>query len=94
MTEDLEDSFEFGGFVFDKTRVTTIGLRFRLWDAQTGEFLLESNGAATVAAGLFQGGAAASLHETTRRLWKQMIQVGVFGGHINSHMLLKDALNP
>jgi hypothetical protein len=94
VTEDLEDKFEFGGFVLVKTRVTTVGLWFRLWDAHTGEFLLESNGAATVAAGLFQGGATASLHETTRRLWKQMIQEGVFGGHINSHTLLKDALNP
>jgi hypothetical protein len=94
VSEDLEDKFEFGGFVFVKTRVSTIGLWFRLWDAQTGEFLLESNGAATVAAGLFQGGAAVSLHETTRRLWRQMIKEAVFSGKTKSHTLQKDAPDP
>jgi hypothetical protein len=84
VSEHLEDKFEFGGFVLIKTRVTIIGLWFRFWDAQTGEFLLESNGEATVAAGLFQGGPAASLHETTKRLWAQMIQDALFGGHTKS----------
>jgi hypothetical protein len=80
VTEDTEEKFEFGGFVFVRTRVNSIGLWFRLWDAQTGEFLVESNGEAIVAAGLFREGSAVPLHETTRRLWKEMLQKSVFGG--------------
>lgn len=94
VSEHLEDKFEFAGFVFVKARVSIIGQWFRLWDAQTGEFLLESNGEATVAAGLFQGGAAVSLHETTRRLWRQMIQEAVFDDKTKSDTSLNELPSP
>ena len=93
-TDEMDEKFEFGGFVFLRTRVNTVGLWLRLWDAQTGEFLLQTSGEATVAAGLLEEGSAVPLHETVRRLWRQMIQEGVFGGKTKSHSFLKDTFQP
>ena len=39
VSEDLEDKFEMFGWHILKTKVSTLGLWLRLWDALTGEFL-------------------------------------------------------
>ena len=92
--EDLEDKFEFGGFVFVRTRVTTIGLWLRLWDAQNGQFLMETSGEATVATELLVEGATVPLHATARNLWRHMIQEGVLSGKTTSGSFHKANIEP
>jgi hypothetical protein len=92
--EDLEDKFEFGGFVFVRARVITMGLWLRLWDAQTGQFLMEASGEATVAAGLLVEGATVPFHETARNLWKHMIQEALLSGKTTSGSFHKANIEP
>ena len=92
--EDLESKFEFGGFVFLRTRVTTMGLWLRLWDAQTGQFLMEASGEATVATELLVEGATVPLHATARNLWRHMIQEGLLSGKTTSGSFHKANIEP
>ena len=44
VTDNMDDKFELMGWHILRSRVNTLGLWLRLWDAQTGEFLWESAG--------------------------------------------------
>ena len=90
VSEEMDDKFEFAGFVFVRTRVNTMGLWLRLWDAQTGEFLWESAGEATVAAELLNEGAAVPFHEIARKLWRHMVQEGLLDGKTASRTFFKE----
>jgi hypothetical protein len=90
VSEEMDDKFEFGGFVFVRTRVNTMGLWLRLWDAQTGEFLWESAGEATVGAELLNPSAAVPFHEIARKLWRHMIQEGLLDGKSTSRTFFKE----
>jgi hypothetical protein len=92
--EELQDKFEFAGFVFLRTRVTTMGLWLRLWDAQTGQFLMEASGEATVATELLVEGATVPLHATARNLWRHMIQEGLLSGKTISGSFHKADIGP
>jgi hypothetical protein len=90
ITEEMDDKFEFGGFVFLRTRVNTMNLWLRLWDAQTGDFLWESAGEATVAAELLNEGASVPFHDIARKLWRHMIQEGLLDGKTASRTFFKE----
>ena len=90
VTEEMDEKFEFGGFVFLRTRVNTMGLWLRLWDAQTGEFLWESAGEATVGAELLNPSAAVPWHHIARKLWRHMIQEGLLDGKTTSRTFFKE----
>ena len=90
VTEEMDDKFEFAGVVFVRTRVNTMNLWLRLWDAQTGEFLWESAGEATVASELLNEGAAVPFHDIARKLWRHMIQEGLLDGQTTSRTFFKE----
>jgi hypothetical protein len=88
----MDDKFEAFGFHILRTRLNTLGLWLRLWDAQTGEFLWESAGEATVAAELLNEGSAVPFHESARKLWRHMIQEGLLDGQTTSRTYFKEEL--
>jgi hypothetical protein len=90
VAEEMDDKFEFAGFVFLRTRANTMNLWLRLWDAETGDFLWESAGEATVAAELLNEGAAVPFHEIARKLWRHMIQEGLLDGNTTSRSFFKE----
>jgi hypothetical protein len=92
VTQEMTDKFEAFGFHILRSRVSTIGLWLRLWDVQTGEYLAEVSGEATVAAELLEEGSAVPFHEGARKLWRYMIQEGLLNGKTKSQSFLKNAL--
>jgi hypothetical protein len=79
-TESTEDRFEFAGLKLIKTRVNSLSLWLRLWDAETGEFLWEAAGEGTVAATLFEEKSSLPLYDIARRLWTLMLQETLLAG--------------
>jgi hypothetical protein len=79
-TESTEDRFEFAGFVLMKTRVNSLSVWLRLWDAETGEFLWEGAGEGVVAATLFEEKSSLPLYDIARRLWMLMLQETLLAG--------------
>jgi hypothetical protein len=90
VAEDMDDKFEAFGFHILRTRLTNLGLWLRLWDAQTGDFLWESAGEATVAAELLNEGATVPFHDMARKLWRHMIQEGLLDGQTTSRTFFKE----
>ena len=90
VTEETDDKFEAFGFHILRTRLNTLGLWLRLWDAETGEFLWESAGEATVAAELLDEGSAVPFHDIARKLWRHMIQDGLVSGKTRFRSFLKE----
>lgn len=79
-TESTEARFEFAGWKLIKTRVNSLSLWLRLWDAETGEFLWEGAGEGTVAATLFEEKSTLPLYDIARSLWRLMLQEGLLAG--------------
>lgn len=79
-TESTEDRFEFAGIKLIKTRVNSLSLWLRLWDAETGEFLWEGEGEGVVAATLFEEKSSLPLYDIARRLWMLMLQETLLAG--------------
>lgn len=90
VTEATDDKFEAFGFHILRTRLNTLGLWLRLWDAETGEFLWESTGEATAAAELLNEGSFVPSYVIARKLWRHMIQEGLLAGRTTSRKLLID----
>ncbi|SPP66869.1 hypothetical protein [Nitrospira lenta] len=83
-TETVDDRFDLVGYHLLKTRISTLRLWLRVWDAQAGEFLWEGAGEMTVATELLNESTSVSLHEVARKLWKQMIEQDLLGGKTGS----------
>jgi len=80
LTQTTEDRFELAGLQLIKTRVHTMSLWLRLWDAETGEFLWEGSGEGTVASTLFEEKFSLPIYDISRRLWMLMLQETLFAG--------------
>jgi hypothetical protein len=79
-SESLEDSFEFSGLKLIKKRINSLVLWLRLWNAETGDFVWEGAGEATVASTLLEEQSSLALHDMARRLWILMLQETLLGG--------------
>lgn len=91
-SESLEDRFEFMGWKLIQTRVNSLSLWLRLWNAETGEFIWEGAAEATVASTLLEEKTSLSLHNVARRLWTYMLQETLLGGKTKTVLISEERI--
>jgi hypothetical protein len=87
--QTLIDRFETVGVKVVRARVTTLRLWLQLWDTKTGHNLWEASGEVTVVSQLLRVKETVPLDAIAQRLWLQMIQDDLLGGHTKSQIFFR-----
>ena len=77
---------------FLQTRVNSLTLWLRLWNAETGEFVWEGAAEATVASTLLEEKSSLALHDIARRLWTLMLRETLIGGKTKTAMFSQEQI--
>jgi len=77
--QKLLDKLDVSGLQLVRTRMSSLRLWLRLWDAQTGHLLWESTGEVTVLEPVLRQDVTVSLDAIARELWLRMINGDLLG---------------